>query len=396
MVFLLARMVTLRDFGLYAMVVAIVSLTEAIFVSRSGEVALRLIGQQWVKGDGAAVSSVARQIIRSDIYINVLVYGLLVGCTLLFADFINVPPVYVVVLGLAIPLQIGYGVIKAVFVAADRLGQQAVLEATMTIVQVAAGLMAAYYHGLLGLFTVFVVSVGLKNFIAWRMVRPLWAERFGCIERASASSDVRIEVREHMWPLMRCAAVNGMNNIDIMLINTAMGTEATGIYKAAKTLATGPAKIGAPLWTVLRPHLLRLVNGAGSARDVRTISILSGVLALLFACIAYPLLIYSEALVVTLYGEQYAKSGLIFFILVVGAWFFHVVSGWISFVSVVSNAQLASVALYCSMFFMILVVGSAYAERGLVAIATVVSTTLVAGAIAGWLLYFRVLSGPKP
>ena len=113
------RSTSLFEFGGFAAALSVSSLLEAIFLSRSGELALQSVGKYWIEGNYVAARQCALKIKRLDLVINWSIYIFIVILALAFSNITGLNPLYLLGLSLMIPAQIGYGVYKSLFISSS-------------------------------------------------------------------------------------------------------------------------------------------------------------------------------------------------------------------------------------------------------------------------------------
>src|SRR5690606_20963219 len=102
---------------------AVASLGEAIFVARSGELALQTVGKNWVLARYAQARRDATRLLRLDLVLNGVLYAATVALALAVARFTELNAAYISALALMIPAQAGYGVYKSLFISTSKLKQ---------------------------------------------------------------------------------------------------------------------------------------------------------------------------------------------------------------------------------------------------------------------------------
>ncbi|MGH7430123.1 MAG: hypothetical protein ACREJ4_17450, partial [Candidatus Methylomirabilaceae bacterium] len=115
------RATSLDAFGAYATALAISVTVETIFVNRSGELALQFLGRHWVAGEHALSYAAGRKIQAQDWVVNWTLWAVMAAVTLLLPSRMTETRWYVLLLGLTIPAQTGFGVSKSLFIASSRL-----------------------------------------------------------------------------------------------------------------------------------------------------------------------------------------------------------------------------------------------------------------------------------
>lgn len=386
----IVRATSPQAFGEYISATATVSLAQILLLARGGEVALQHIGKHWSLGDYAAAHSVARQLKKLDWTLNWAFYALLALLTPLLFRALKLNALYVLGLALAIPAQIGFGVYKSMFIATHRLKHQALFEITYSLVYGVLCVLGVYLYGIPGLICAVVLASLFKTLLARHITEKWWPE-----DARSASDDA---VKIGFWtgvgiqPTIRNAFINGANQIDILILNAAIGAQHAAIYKVAKSMATLPARIAGPMWSALRPRMLKAWHARDKARLKRLIIIPSLIMISALAVAFVPLWHLADDFMVMLYGEEYASAALPFLILIVGAWFFSgCVSPWFNFLVIIDDRKLTGTLIYGFWFSAVLVGGYLLGGRSATHMAAVVSGVMLTVSLICWVTYLKQL-----
>jgi len=353
----LARTVTVPVFGALAAAQAMVALLETAIVGRSGDVALQLIGQYWGRDDGI-VRATARSLWRLDVAYCLAAFAGLALFAAVAAQAFSIDGAYVVGLALSLPVQIGYGARRSLFVVADDIRGQAIYEIinSVSLVVLTAGLTLAF--GAWGMIAGSVLAAGAKNLLAHLSTRTIWtpaaraspAELPATVKQAMRISSFHSVLRN----LLRNAAANA----DVLLLSLSGRPEAVAIYKVARTLAGVPLRAAAPVWLVLRPRLLESLRDDDHRRFNWIILRMAGLMALATAA-AVPLALFlGEPVLRTFYGAAYGAALQPFLILLVGTSVFGAVTGWLAFTLVISSRKTLGSAIFAVQLALILLFGA--------------------------------------
>lgn len=334
----LARSLSASDFGTILVVQAGVNLAESVFVSRSGEVALHWIGRAW--GSSAAYGY-AKFLERRELYWNFGVYALLMVLIWPLNTVFAIDPVLLAMLGLSIPAQSGYGVAKSVFISAGRLRLQSGFEIVWCITYLSMTIPLTLLFGLYGFVWASVAAALLKTGAGRWLTRRLWP--LSSVSIADLKPPA-ISLSAHSVLRNLCSSIAAQ--ADVLILGASASKETVAIYKVARTLANMPSRIAGPVWSLLRPRLLKALR-LNDDRQFRRLIVFPGLGLIFVGALVSPILWYgSETLVVGLYGDLYQSSANLFLTLFVGAWFFGAVTGWIGFVAVVAKRKLFTTGLF--------------------------------------------------
>jgi O-antigen/teichoic acid export membrane protein len=381
-------------FGEYTAAFAIESIVESLVIARSNELALQCVGKPWVHGDFPLAMAYSRRMIRVDWIINWSLFAILVALTNAFSSVLHVPPYYLIGLALMIPAQIGYGVYKGIFISAHKLKEQAMFECSFAICQVLLGIIGVYLFAIPGLIGALVLSALVKTIMAANMTKRWWPEN---IRNSQISPGQQETMRLESWwrfglhSILRNAFSSGANQVDILILNAVQGAETVAIYKIAKTLSSLPVRAASPLWSALRPRIMR----AWHYRDkqhLRRLVVLPSLLLLGSLVLAAPLAWYFTGdLIVRLYGTAYLPATLPFLILLVGSWLFSAMTAWFVFWVIISEARMAGTLVYGLLLATTLITGFVWGRQSASAMASAVTVSMITASVVCWLIFFRSL-----
>ena len=169
---LVVRLTTPVGFGAYVAAGAYARVMEMVVTSRSGELALQQVGKPVVQGSGDLAWAAARRLERQDLLLFILVYLGFVPVAAGLARVAGLELPLLLGLGLALPVQAGYGVSKSLFIATGRLRAQAGFETIFWGVHVVVGVAGVLLAGIPGLVAGGVVGALAKTLVARRMTWP--------------------------------------------------------------------------------------------------------------------------------------------------------------------------------------------------------------------------------
>lgn len=373
----IVRHISPASFGEYISANATVAFAEILFLTRGGEVALQHIGKYWSVGNHKAAYSVSRQLKKFDWILNWTFYFIVTLFALFFSKFLRLNPAYIIALALTIPSQIGYGVYKSMFISTHRLKYQAIFEMSYTIIYVGLCIVLVYLFKVPGLIGAIVLMSLLKTLAARAITEKWWPED----ARQNSENTITIGFKKGLGiqPALRNAFINGANQVDLLMLNAAIGPQHAAVYKVSKSVASLPSYVANPVWSALRPRILQAWHTGDRKRLWRLITIPSLLMVSAFIIVIVPLWYFSDELLVLLYGKEYSSAALPFLILVVGTWVFHgSVNSWFNFLVIIDEKKLTGTLTYGFLFVAILIGGFFYGGKSATHMAVVVSGAMLA------------------
>ncbi len=379
---IMVRFLSRNSYGAFALAQSFVLIFESIFVPRSGEIALQLIGKAWYHEPGKVVFLTNR--LRSEeMYWNLTIFGLLTFAAFLLANHFKVNPLLVVGLSLAIPFQSGFGVSKAVIIGAYKIRQQSQFEIAISILTLLAMGLGVWFLGLIGAVIGYVLVAGIKT--TWA---HLWANKL-ISNYCLADSKYKVEVKELVLHRLSAIAVwrNGCqaltNQVDVFIIGSALGNETVALYKSAKTFAAMPSRIVAPIWGAMRPRLMDAIHNDDTKRLVRLI-VAPGLSLLVLGIVSYPLLrLVSPSLFGLIYTRAYLDAVKPMLILTIGGWVLTAASGWLGFVAIIVERKIITTILF-TLNAAIIVIGGFFLHRNIICMAAVVCSASIITSVVAW------------
>jgi O-antigen/teichoic acid export membrane protein len=376
---LLARSLTAQVFGAFVLVQAAVVVVESIFVARAGEVALYWLGRTWAQNPALA-RGYARFLRRRELTWNAGIYLALLAAAWPLALALDLDARLLALLALGIPLQSGYGVAKSVFIAAGRIRAQANFEIAYNVATLVAAVALTLAFGLLGFIAAVLLTTTIKSIAGHHITEHFWP---AAVRGAAPLAPPASALSAHALLRQFCNSVAAQG--DVLILGAAASKETVALYRVAKTVAGVPARIAAPMWSVLRPGLLRALGDAPATRRL----ILGPALAFAALGILFvPLAWLGGDLLAALFGETYRVAAAPFLVLLAGFWWYGGVTGWLGFVATISAAKSHTSTLY--VLLLALTLGGALLAGGSalhMAIAVALAMALV-GVIA-WTLLLR-------
>ena len=379
-----ARNLSLDDYGKYSILQAVVSLVEAIFVARSGEVALYTLGRVWAN-DGEDFVWWRKLLAKNDFRLNILIYLLTILLSWSASLLIKFDWKAMVLMALTIPLQIGYGVSKSVFVLAGHLKEQARLEMYMLFFFCIAAPVLTSIFGLIGLMFAIVAERAAKTILARRMSESLWPKlgqiRPYGLDRPPPSISLGAG---NIHSVVRNTFLNAAQQGDIILVSIFRGEEAAGIYKVAKSIANLPIRAVNPLWYALRPKIVLCIKQR-KFRRLKSMLNISSLIVFLFGCfMGWPVYLLIQRLILIMYGQKYEAAGGIALVLLVGTWVSGATFGWLSFACVMSSRKALGAIVYFLWCSGILIGGVFIGKNSGIEMALVVAVSMIVSSVFGW------------
>jgi O-antigen/teichoic acid export membrane protein len=326
----LARSLALAEFGEISLSLALLNTIESIFVARSTEVTLNLVGKSWKVNFSAAKAYEEIQR-RHEFYWGLYSFSLLVGLAIFFKSILNINIFYLALMTLCIPFQAGFGVSKAIFIVSGELKKLSLLEIINSIFSVIVFLILIFKFGAIGFVLGVPVVALFKNILISHFANKLWPSN------ALADKNVK-SAYPHLsfHSILRNIFLNISSQADIILLGFLGARESVAIYKVAKTLANIPSRIASPIWAALRPKMLDAVR-PGNQRSFRKLFLYpaSVFLFLLIPLFALSFFIF-QPFVQHAYGKDYLQAFYPFLVLFLGSWIYNAVSGWMSFMVIIS------------------------------------------------------------
>lgn len=338
-----ARVLPIEVFGLYASSAAIIAVVESMIVTRASDLTLNFVGEAAARGARSEARAIMGQIAASDAVITLSAAVIVSALGWLLASQMAIEPSWVALLSLSIPAQASYGVSKSLLVVRGLLKTQAALEITYSLCWAAASLIAVFIWGAPGLAVATVAGSLLRNGLAYWAARTDWAP-------IPSQSDVRLPTRTlWLWSgqaLARNAVMRLSGQIDLFILAAVVSPAAIGQYKVAKTLASLPIRVAAPVWGALRPALYQAWVTADRPRFMRLVSHPTLVMLVLAVPGLAVTWLIAPAILTGFYGADYADAFTPLLLLLAGSWIFQGANGWFEFWLVFSKRRYWSTFLY--------------------------------------------------
>ncbi len=378
---LLVRNVSIEAYGQFAFQQGLIALIESIVIARAGEVAIYWLGREW-GSDFSLARGYSRFLFRREFLWASVVYLVILLVSIPISKYTVVDPVMFLLLGLSIPFQSGYGVTKSTFVVAGKIKEQAKFEIASSLVYliVSSGLIIGF--GLYGFILGSLTAALIKNLFSWKISQTFWPLDIGPIKKCIKKPPL---VSVSIFSIFRNLMSNISNQADILILGLLAPSSSVALYRVAKTLSSIPTRIAAPVWAALRPSLIQAIRGSEFSK-VRYLISLPAIIFLLTGLCTIPLFInYSGWIIKEVYGLQYKLSVTPFLTLMLGSWFYNMISGWIGFFAIIVPDKRVLNALFflqgiAVMFCSILSNGSIFK------LSFYIASTMITVSVLAWLL----------
>lgn len=388
---LLVQIVAVRSlgaeaYGQYATAIAVVALTELAALNRGGELALGSLGSAWVSQRWDEIRALTPLLVRLDWQWALGAIAALSAVAFTLGSRLSVEPWWLLLAGLAIPVQIGYGADKAMLIVAGEIATLAKAEIAISLVSalVAIGLVLSF--GAIGLVGGYAAAAALKVVI----VRNLASRKRRSLPRATEGTAPR-----GLPPLSSQATTTARNLVmalgdqaDVILLGALAGPAAAGTYKVAKSLATLPVRAFGPVWASLRPELVHHWFAADRS-PLRSVLSRPTLWLLLAGLAAIPFCwLFGAAAISLVYRIDGTTTMPTLVVLLTGSWLYSGVAGWYRFLMLLDENKWRSLRWSFGQAAWLVAAGAAVAARGPAAMSVVVAAGQVAiSALAvAWIL----------
>ena len=392
----LARLLPLGEFGALASAYATYAIAEALLLNRGAELAQREIGRLWVLGAFGAAKREAHRIKKRDFRIITLGAALLALASPVLARAFDFDPLPLALLAVGLPLQSGYGSSKAILISAARFDVQARLEFGFILIQVAAGIAGAFLAGSLGYAVGLVIAAVGKTVLAARASHSVWPEDIdGETEVVAGMTPNGDAARLETQTTMRTALLLLAQQADLLLIGSLLGRDSVALYRAAKSIAGIPGRAAAPVWSVIRPRLLRAWHAEDRATVRRLVLQPAAVFLSAAAVLSPALLFFAGSGLAYLYGAHFAAARVELLLLLAGTWCSTAVSGWFAYWTVIAG-RLGLATGLAALQLGLTAAGALLAPtHGTPAVAAAASMAMVLSALLGWVALYRSTAAPR-
>ena len=381
-------------YGQYATVIAVVALCELAALNRGGELALGSLGSAWVSQRWDDMRSLTPALVRMDWHWALAAIGVLAVVAFTLGGTLSVEPTWLLIAGVAIPVQIGYGADKAMLIVTGEIAMLAKAEIAISLLGALLSLVLLFSFGAIGLVGGYATAAALKVVIVRHRAN---------VKRRSLPQGTAGTASQGLTPLTNQVTTTVRNLVlafgeqaDVILLGALAGPSAAGTYKVAKSLATLPVRAVGPIWSSLRPELVRYWFAADRS-PLRSVMFRPTVLLLLAGLLAIPLCwLFGAPAISRIYGIDGALVMPAMVILLTGSWVYSGVAGWYRFVMLLDENKWRSLRWSIGQAAWLVAAGAVVAARGPLAMSMVVAAgQLAISALAvAWLL--RVTRRPSP
>jgi O-antigen/teichoic acid export membrane protein len=305
-------------------------------------------------------------------------------------------PLPLALLAVGLPLQSGYGSSKAILISAARFDVQARLEFGFILIQVAAGIAGAFLAGSLGYAVGLVIAAAGKTVLAARASHSVWPEDIDgeTVEVAGMTPNGDATLLETQTT-MRTALLLLAQQADLLLIGSLLGRDSVALYRAAKSIAGIPGRAAAPVWSVIRPRLLRAWHAKDRATVRRLVLQPAAVFLSAAAVLSPALLFFAGSGLAYLYGAHFAAARAELLLLLAGTWCSTAVSGWFAYWTVIAG-RLGLATGLAALQLGLTAAGALLAPtHGTPAVAAAASMAMVLSALLGWVALYRSTAAPR-
>lgn len=363
-------------YGQYATVVALVALCELAALNRGGELALGVLGRAWVSQRWDDIRRLTPTLARLDWSWAFGSFGILVLIAILPFVPLSFEPYWLLIAGIAIPMQIGYGADKAILIVSGEIATLATAEIAISLVGTAVAVALLFTFGAVGLICSYPAAAAIKVLIVRRRANA--KRRLLAQGEEGPALDGRHAVSAQLTTTARNLVMAFSEQGDIILLNALAGPAAAGTYKVAKSLATLPARAVGPIWASLRPELVKYWFAADRSH-LRSVMFRPTLLLLLAGLAAILICWYFGApLISRIYGIDGTTLIPALTILLAGSWIYFGLAGWYRFMMLLDADKWRSLTWSVGQALWIVGAGAWVASRGPLAMAVIVATGQIA------------------
>ena len=387
---LIVRLLDVTDYGVYALLVAVISIIEVPLIGRSGELVLKLAGEKWNNDQRKDAISIINYIIKTEKKMFWFIYFLLIVASFVLFHLFDTDSIYLAILSLTIPMQIGYGSYKSFLTITNNVHLLSIIEvcyALFTFVLIYIGLYLFSLNGLM--FTLVGAAIAKtqvsKFFYKKQLIKYSIDPSFTGIYAVN-----QLGFRKRSFnSIFRLFIQNSILQADIIILGVLQKPELVAIYKVGKSLAGLPTKVSIPVWKFLYPSLVKAVNLRDSNLAGSTIIKGSFIVAFLFFLIYIGSWLVGEKLIQMLYGADYGESYSVFLVLLVGYGAFYAVNGWFKiWVALIDEMFIGSIYYLVTLIIVILI--SVMFSGNLVSLSLGITVLMVFMVFISYILGFKI------
>jgi O-antigen/teichoic acid export membrane protein len=380
----LARILTLREFGLLVTSLAVAMIAEAAINARGSETALAAFTSSRAKTPDQRLA-LTRSLMFMDLIWSVCAYAFFLLAVLLY-DWLTgnrSTLLYGLMLGglASFPWGTAKGYIT-VYLSARKFAPG---EFSYAVIAFLAGPILTYFFGVWAfVFGMIIASVLRTGFGFWAIgLNPITV-------LVPRSGRERLDRREIWWfgltGTIRSVLVNGLQQFDLILLAAFASPSAVALYRAAKAISSIPQRLAQPIWVLLKRRTIESARRRRRPFGIDPVVLTSALLVLLGVAVAPALMLFADDMMVLLFGAEFGPAGRLLWWLLPAAWLLYGVTGWSSVYGSTTSKRLTVIGIYLLQLLTLL--GAAIlvgpSMHG-IAMATAVSQAFTA--IAFWVLY---------
>jgi O-antigen/teichoic acid export membrane protein len=344
---LLIRMLNISEYGAYSFMLAIVGVIEGAVVARSGELYLRTVSENWHNKQKDSTISDAKYLIRQEMRLYIIVFALLVFLANMLEKMQVISnSILLIVVALSIPLQLGKGIYKSHLTLTNKVKYQSYIEVRQSIFYALASIAATYFYGLNGL----ICSIPIITLFRTLSFRAIYLKEIGLNLKTWREHSTSMKVT-NQWgtstaSIIRNIQLNGVSQIDILIIGIMSTPDTVALLKASKLLSGLPVKASIPIWKQEYPKIIESVISSDKKGLNR--SILRGYFmsAAILLSILLVFQLFGKEIIQLLYKEEYANSFEVVFYLLLGYGAYFSANGWLKSWAVIAKSQLYGIYYY--------------------------------------------------
>jgi len=325
---MIVRELEVDSYGVFAFLLALISIVEAPLIGRGSELYLKNIGEYWHNGEyGKAVQN-TKYLINMEIRIYFSVFLAFILLSILIFQFKDIDPIYLIVLALSIPFQIGYSVYKSHMTLVNEVAMQSIIEIIFAFFYLILVYVMVSVYSLIGLVLAISSAALIKTLISrFVFIKMLKKKNIDYHSIYAKKSIINYRIRS-LNSVYRNFTQSGIIQIDLIILGIFGQPTMVALYKIAKTLAGLPLKAALPIWKILYPDLVKAINTNNV--KLKQAIIHKGMAAALIIIIVVIIssYFYGERLITLMYGNDYVHAYIPFLILTVGYGLFFAINGW--------------------------------------------------------------------
>jgi len=377
----LARALSLTEFGEISLALAFLNIVESIFVARSMEITLNLVGRSW--GADFPLAKSHEEIQRMhEIYWGLGSFTLLVGFAFILKYLLNINMIYLALMALSILFQVGFGVSKGIFIVSGQLKRLSLLEIATSISNVFLFVCLIFNFGAIGFIVAVPIAALFKNILLTWYAKYIWPA--GTLpDKNIRSSHAHLSIHS----ILRNIFLNISSQADIIILGLLNTKESLAVYRVAKTLANISSRVASPVWNALRPKIIHAVTDGSYAHLRKLLLVPASVFLLTMIPLVAVAFIIFDPFVSQSYGKEYLVAFYPFIALLVGSWIYNAVTGWMSFMLIISPQKI-KMSSFVGMFAFLIVLVSVCFHANLTHFAIAISLTTVSMSLISWAILY--------